>query len=220
MKTDQFIKREWIGITFLIIPFVMLIYLWNDLPEKIPVHWNIEGEVDRYAGKGFELFLLPLINVFTYLVISISYYIDPKNKLKFSLNTLTILKTVIAGFVTMLFSVMLAISLGFPINMPDVVQYGIILLFLVIGNYLSKIRPNYFMGIRTPWTLENEEVWKKTHRLGGKIWVSGSVILLITKIILANHLPFPLFLGFIVAMSLIPVIYSYITFKQLEKKSA
>ncbi|MBX2842102.1 MAG: SdpI family protein [Flammeovirgaceae bacterium] len=220
MKTDSFLKREWIGITFLIIPFIMLFYLWEDLPEKIPVHWNVDGKVDRSSEKGWELFMLPLINVFTYLMITISYYIDPKKKLKFSTNAVTILKTTVAVFMTILFSIMLAISLGYPISMPDVVQYGIILLFMVIGNYLSKIRPNYFMGIRTPWTLENEEVWRKTHRLGGKIWVFGSVILLVTKIILANHLPAPLFLGFILAMSFIPVIYSYIAFKKLEKKNA
>ena len=103
--------------------------------------------------------------------------------------------------------------------MGNVILSGVLILFMVLGNYFGKLRPNYFVGIRTPWTLENETVWLKTHRLGGKVWVYGSLIMLIAKFLLPME-PFFIFIfiGFTLIIALIPIVYSYLLYKKMEKE--
>jgi uncharacterized membrane protein len=101
---------------------------------------------------------------------------------------------------------------------PNYIVLIIGLLFVFLGNYFKTIKPNYFIGIKTPWTLENETVWKETHSLAGKMWFVGGLIIVFSSLILSKEANFTLFTVITVIIALVPVIYSYIFFKQLEKR--
>ena len=89
------------------------------------------------------------------------------------------------------------------------------LLFIMMGNYFQTVRPNYFVGIRTPWTLENEQVWKKTHRLGGRIWVAGGISIVLLGLLINSVTAMLIcFFGLILIMVLVPVVYSYMEFRK------
>jgi len=87
-------------------------------------------------------------------------------------------------------------------------------LFILLGNYFKTIKANYFIGIRTPWTLENESVWKETHKLGGKIWFAGGLLVILSSLIFDERTNFIIFMTIIAVMVLVPVVYSYLLFKK------
>jgi uncharacterized membrane protein len=91
-------------------------------------------------------------------------------------------------------------------------------LFLVLGNYFKVIQPNYFIGIRTPWTLENNEVWKVTHVFAGKLWVVGGLVIVLGGLIFENHSFSIAFIPLVVVLAIVPMVYSYIKFKEIEKR--
>ena len=99
---------------------------------------------------------------------------------------------------------------------PTLIFALIGLLFAGLGNYFKTIKPNYFIGIRTPWTLENEEVWKKTHHFGGKLWFAGGLLIFILSLIIPIVYSFYVLMTVTVIISIIPIIYSYLEFKKLK----
>lgn len=96
---------------------------------------------------------------------------------------------------------------------PNYIVIIIGVLFIVIGNYFKTIKPNYFIGIRTPWTLENETVWKKTHKLGGKMWFIGGILIVILSLILNKSLSFTIFMIITGVITIIPIAYSYLIYR-------
>ena len=91
------------------------------------------------------------------------------------------------------------------------------LLFAFLGNYFKTIKPNYFIGIKTPWTLENEEVWKKTHIIGGKLWFVGGLLMALT-FLLPNEMQLYTFLGITAVITIVPIVYSYLEFKKIKNQ--
>jgi uncharacterized membrane protein len=90
----------------------------------------------------------------------------------------------------------------------------------MLGNYFQTVRPNYFIGIRTPWTLENEQLWKKTHRMGGKLWVAGGVLIAVISIFINNNTALAITFGAILSiMVIVPVVYSYIEYLKAKNLS-
>lgn len=210
----DFLKRNWIAGVLILLPLVLMVIFWNDIPDTIPIHWNLEGEVDGYGSK-ISLLLFPGISAFTIALLAIVPVIDPKQKVEQSGKILDIIGMVLAGFMLLAFLGSLSVSLGYVVDVSSIVMYGVLVLLMVLGNYFGKLRPNYFVGIRTPWTLENETVWKKTHRLGGVIWVVGSLIMILVKLFTPNEIFFYVFVIFILVISLVPILYSYLTFRKL-----
>jgi uncharacterized membrane protein len=141
--------------------------------------------------------------------------IDPskKNYEKFG-GAFKKIRAAIHIFLAFVFGIVGAFSLGYQVNISWAILYGILLLFLIIGNYIGTIQHNYFIGIRTPWTLANDQVWRKTHRLTAKLWVSSSILMMIIlPFIDTLGLWMPIFIGIIVC---IPVAYSYFVFRQVS----
>lgn len=109
-------------------------------------------------------------------------------------------------------------ALGYPLRVDFWVKFSIALLFLLLGNYMGKIKHNYFVGIKTPWTLASEEVWQKTHRFAAPLWVAGATVALLlsfSRALWANYL----YLGIIIVVGLVPVIYSYLIYRNLSPKT-
>ncbi len=209
-------KNNWQEMTIFllaIIPFGFIGFVYNDLPNHIPTHWGIDGNVDAYGPKSMQ-FVLAGIGLLLYGLMRFIPKIDPKraNIEQFS-STYTLLRLGTQIFFTGLLVVTTLVGLGVELDVDMIVRAGISILFIGIGNYFGKMKPNYMIGIKTPWTLANENVWLKTHRMSGYLWVILGVVMFLTSF--SNHIiAVSVFIGCIIFMIVIPFIYSYYLFKR------
>lgn len=212
------LKKELPIIGIVLLPFIYLAYLWNDLPAKVPMHWNIKGSVDRYGDKS-ELIIIPIVlPLLIYLLFLLLPKIDPKNKLNKMGGKFQTIKFLLTTFMSIVALFIIYTTQHQTLANNNYIFLLIGVLFIILGNYFKTIQPNYFIGIRTPWTLESETVWKKTHQLGGKIWFLGGLIILIASLLFNQEQSFPLLLIITVIISIIPIVYSYMLFTR-EKKT-
>lgn len=211
-----FAKKEIIPVAIILIMFLFAFsfYFSPCLPDKLPSHWNVKGEIDAYSAKNFALFFPPAICLAVYLLMLFLPLIDPlrKNYKKFAIPYYFIRLALVIFFVCLYFYTLLA-GLGLKMNIVYFIVPLMALFFVVIGFSLPKIEKNYFVGIRTPWTLENDEVWKKTHKLSGETFVIAGVLGLLT-VFFGKH-AFWIFIILILVAVFIPVVYSYFLYKKV-----
>jgi len=215
---DKFLKRViWL---FIIGPAVYLTIVWNSIPETIAMHFNLKGEPDRYGNKN-ELItmtiILTAVNIAVYLLLPQVYRIDPKRYAAENKSRLHRIAFAASVFIAAVLCLLIYTSVHENIKTSGrFITVGLGLLFAVIGNYMHNIKPNYFAGIRLPWTLSNDENWKKTHLLGGKLMFGGglfiAVISLFTSFLLSMIILFVIF----TLVLLITCIYSYSLYKRLK----
>lgn len=207
MTISKFLTRELPILAILIAPIIYLLIVWDKLPDQFPVHWNIKGEADKYGSK----YIMPLMNIGLYLLLLILPKIDPRKKnYDIFSSTYFKLRLILVLFFSAIIAVIITKSIGFDIDMDRIVVIGVVLLFTVLGNYMGTIKPNWFIGIKLPWTLDNETVWRKTHYLAGKIWFWTGLILLILSFILPKTILNLIVFSAISVMVIIPIIFSYI----------
>lgn len=213
------LKKELPIIGIVLLPFVYLAIIWNKLPQKVPVHWNIHGEIDRY-GEKTEMILIPvLLPLLVYLIFLVVPKIDPKNKLNKMGNKLHSLKFVLTTLMSGLALFLIFSAQHQNFTNPNLIFVFVGLMYLVFGNYFKTIKANYFIGIRTPWTLESETVWKETHRLAGKLWLAGGLLVIISALFLDDKMNVLIFFIITGIITLVPAVYSYFIFKK-ENKAA
>lgn len=211
------LKNEIPLIAIVSLPFIYLAYIWNELPEKVPMHSNIKGEIDRF-GEKTELLLIPiLLPLLIYIIFLIVPKIDPKNKIKKMGNKYQHIKILLTTFMSILALFIIYTAKNQSFANPNYIVLLIGILYIILGNYFKTIKANYFIGIRTPWTLENETVWKETHKLGGIMWFIGGIIIVIASLILDKQPNFTLFVIITGIITIIPIAYSYLKFKKIEK---
>ena len=209
------LKNELPLIAIVLIPFVFLAYIWNDLPQKVPIHWNINGEIDRFGNK-LELILIPLLfPLMTYLIFLVVPKIDPKQQInKFGSKKYQNLKTLIIVFMSILAVLMIYMAKNQSFANVNLIVLPVGVLYIILGNYFKTIKANYFIGIRTPWTLENETVWKETHKLGGKLWFAGGLVIVMSSLLFENKANLIVFMMVTGINIIIPIVYSYLKFKK------
>jgi uncharacterized membrane protein len=206
-------KLNWLEGGLILIPALILLALYKDLPERVPMHWNLRGQIDMWASKPF-MFLLPLVSVFTIALLHFLPRIDPKlrrapaSQGRMS-DTLAILRLALAAFFAAIFFVQVAAALGHPVPASRIVPGSVLLLLAVFGNYLANLRPNYFAGIRTPWTLESPATWRATHRLGARLVFFGAITLLVLQFFLSEGLFVIVFISSVVLLGVWAVCYSW-----------
>ncbi|MFZ5969759.1 MAG: SdpI family protein [Bacillota bacterium] len=207
--------NKWLMVV-MILSFIATIVVYSSLPDSIPRHWNVKGEVDRYGGKG-GVFVTALLPLGIMLLAKYLPKIDPK-KASYEKHgkAYTISIEVIALFMVLMHWITVAAAMGYNINVGAVVRAGIGVLFIVLGNYMSQIRPNYFFGIKTPWTLANEQVWKQTHRVGGYAFVISGLITVGT-IFMKEELAFIVMLVSLFVLLAYTFLYSYLTYRKIVK---
>lgn len=209
-------KRELPIIAIVLLPFIYLAYIWNQLPERVPLHWNLQGEVDRYGDKT-ELLLIPvLLPLLTYVIFLIIPAIDPKNKLEKMGNKLYALKLSLSAIMSVLAMFIIYTAKAESLVNPNYIILLIGLLYTILGNYFKTLKPNYFIGIRTPWTLESESVWKETHKLGGILFFVGGLLVIFCSFIFGPGTNLIVFLSITAIITLIPIVYSYMKFRKEE----
>jgi immunity protein, SdpI family len=211
-------KLRWLLLALLIAPFIALVVLWNQIPERVPIHWNLRGQIDGWAPKTIGLVITPLIGLLTMALCQTLSWLDPKLRMNLKRTDrmnkiLQILRVTFAAFFDAIFAIQLVVALGSKIAAARVIVWCVLLLFAILGNYLPNLRPNYFIGIRTPWTLENAEIWRATHHLGGKLMFFGSLLLLVLDFFLGRSLVDSLFLTFIALLVVWSFVYSWYHFR-------
>ncbi|CAK8582542.1 SdpI family protein [Priestia megaterium] len=201
-----------LGITLLTL--VAWLIALPHLPATMPIHWGANGEADGFATKINAMILTVGIMVLIYFIIAFVPRIDPRkeNYKYFSKTYNIVLNAVLLLFFFVNMSTILQ-GIGYNVPMSYIAPIMAGLVFIIIGNYLQRVRSNYFMGIRTPWTLSNETVWKKTHRLSGKIFFIGGLLILISAF-LPDGYKSVIMWGSIVLCVAIPYLYSYVAYKK------
>lgn len=202
----------------LLIPAVYLAVVWQKIPAIVPLHGDLKGNIDRYGNKNELIIMtviLTLIAAAVYLIVSNIYRIDPKKYAVENKSRMKKMAFAIAVFITGVQLMLLYDTIHGNLNFNMRFLFaGMGLLFCILGNYFHNIKPNYFAGLRLPWTLENEDNWRKTHLLAGKIWFAGGLIMaivcLFSPLIVSVITTFTL----ITVMIFIPCVYSYRLYKK------
>lgn len=207
---------NWMLLFLCIASFTAHLILYPKFPDQVPVHWGIDGEVDRYSSKTSVLFLaaLPLFICILFYLIPM---IDPRRK-NYRYHTkayhvclsLTVLLLIVFNWVSSL------IALGYQFDISQIIIFGIGILFIGLGNYMPQIRPNYYFGVRTPWAIENPWVWKKTQRMGGILFLIMGVVLLPFSF-LPDSVLFPVLMGMLFGSMALVYLYSYLMFLKAQK---
>jgi len=213
---DKFLKK--IAWLIIIAPPVYLFIVWNKLPEKIAMHFSLKGVPNGYGSKNDMILvtiLLTGVATAIFLLLPLAYKIDTKKTAVENKATLLRLAFAITLFVSFVSCLIIngATMANTGLNIR-LVFGGIGLLFCIIGNYMHNIKPNYFAGLRLPWTLENEENWKKTHLLAGKLFFAGGLLIAIICLLTPLIISIILFVIITITITIIPGVYSYRLYKK------
>lgn len=213
-------KKEFIPLAILLAVIIGGALVYPSLPAKVPSHWNMAGQVDGYMNKTFAVYFFPGLILFVYLLMTFLPFIDPLRKnIEKSAKAYFYLKLLLVAFLSLMYgyTIMAGLNGGenFPINLLIVPSLG--LMFAAIGFLVPHFKKNYFIGIRTPWTLESEEVWDKTHQRAKKFYIFAGLF-----VIFGGLLKIPFWFVFTVMMIFLlwPVADSYFIFKKLGKKKS
>lgn len=212
MKLRNYLQSDWPLLLMLLLSFALPLLFWNQLSDIVPTHWNLHGEIDGYSSKPFALIMLPTINLALYVLVNLLHFFKPnqlgENKQRLHYIITTTILAVICGYLYAITS---------PENPINAVQLVIIGAILIIGNMMGKLRQNWFIGIRVPWTLRNEEVWNTVHRAAGKLWVMTSLLALMARLVLPDNLFWIAFLIYMATIVTIPIVHSYRLYHQLKQ---
>ncbi|PIT90352.1 MAG: hypothetical protein COU22_02660 [Candidatus Komeilibacteria bacterium CG10_big_fil_rev_8_21_14_0_10_41_13] len=209
-------KTEIIPLLIVIISITLGLYFYSIFPEQVPVHWNAGGEVDRYGSKFEGAFLMPLIAIGMYILFRFLPKIDPKKeKYEQFFKIYLLFRNLIMIMMLAIYLIASASTLGYDVRVEVWIPIIVGVLFIILGNYMGKLKPNWFMGIRTPWTLSNDEVWNKTHRLGGKLFIILGLLLILTPILPYSNI-FLTLVTPVILVALIPIVYSYVIYKKIK----
>lgn len=210
MKT----KLNWLEILLLAAPLIALAFYWQDLPDRVPMHWDFRGKIDGWGSKTPGIFIIPLTALGMTALLHILPWFDPKLRRTTKEESrmpvvLPIVRIACLLLLDTIFFVQLATSLGRDIPGGRILMNCLLVFFVIMGNYLGTLRPNYFVGIRTPWTLENPETWRATHRLGGRLMFFGALALLIAQFFLSEPIFGFIFLASILSLATWGFAYSW-----------
>ena len=188
-----------------LLPIVAGLYLWDTLPEQVPSHWDVNGEIDGWSSKPFFVFGLPSIMLAAQWLCVLGTAADPK-KANHSGKVLHLVLWIIPVLSIVLSAMTYMITLGHSVRVEVIMPLLIGLVFTIIGNYLPKCKQSYTIGIKIPWTLNSEENWNRTHRFAGRLWLVCGLGIMLT----AFFGGFWVFLPIVLIMVLAPMVYSYL----------
>jgi uncharacterized membrane protein len=202
-----------ITLTMLIAATLAGILLWNRLPDPMPSHWNAAGEIDGYMSKFWGVFLMPIITIVLVPFFLVIPHIDPlkANIAKF--------RGIFNGFIVVFVAYMLYVyaltlfaALGASFNMTVTLLPVVGLLFIGVGYMMGKAKRNFFIGIRTPWTLSSDTVWDETHKLGSKLFMLGGAATIVSAFLGENGIW--IILGAMLIAAFVPIVYSFILWRR------
>lgn len=198
--------------------FALAAITWPGAPERIPVHWDIHQQVDRYGGRFEGLLAIPLVTLGLYLLLLVVPRIDPgrANYAAF-LGAFTTLRLALVVFMAAIYGVSHLWIRGIQVQMNTVMPLLMGALFIVVGNLLGKLRPNWFVGIRTPWTLSSKDAWVRAHRAGGWVFIGGGLVFMAAGVVRTTW-AFPIAAGLFLAGLIGVVVQSYFVWRADPEK--
>ncbi|OGZ27409.1 MAG: hypothetical protein A2365_02960 [Candidatus Nealsonbacteria bacterium RIFOXYB1_FULL_40_15] len=205
-------KKELVLIFLIIISFAAAFFLYPVLPDRIPIHWNASGQPDDFGSKEFGTFFLPVLSLAVYLLMFLLPKIDPlkKNYESFE-NAYFWIRSSMIVFFLLLHGFVLSYGIGYRFNINYLIIPLISLLFAVIGIFLPRIKKNWFVGIRTPWTIQSDRSWEETHNFSGKLFIAAGIISFFG---IFTPFPYILLVASAISASVASVVYSYFSFRK------
>ena len=193
------------------------LYMAGHMPDTVPTHWNAAGHVDAYGSKWINLLLLPGVLLFmTGLTLALPKLSPQKFEIEPFEQTYSYIMVLVTAMMLCLHIVIVQTSAGAHTDMNTVMFVILFAFFALLGNVMGRIKRNFYMGVRTPWTLADERVWHSTHRFTGRLWLAGGILGAVAALAGA---PFWLDLGFLLVVSMLPIGYSYVEYQKLPKDS-
>jgi len=200
-----------LGLAFVVLSFITAIYVCPQLPEQMASHWNIEGKVDGYMPKTIGLFFMPILAAIVYALFIYLPKLDPlKANYKSFMNEYDMMIALVIGFFYYVYLLTLAFNLGYSFDMVQFLSPAFGILFYVMGIIVGKAKQNWFVGIRTPWTLSSEKVWEKTHKICGDLFRAAGIVAFLG--LAFPKIMFVASIAILVATSIFGIVYSYIEF--------
>lgn len=212
-------RTEWLHWLLLSGMFLLAVVTWPWAPDQIPMHWSINGQVDRYGGRFEGLLAIPLLALAVYLLMLLLPRADPgrANYQQFA-GVYAVLRLSILAVLSILYGIIHLWIRGQEVDVGTVVPLLVGGFFIVAGGVMGKIRPNWFVGIRTPWTLSSKLAWTKTHRLGGWLFIAMGFALMAAGLLRTQWAVGAAF-AFVVGSMLWLVAYSYIVWRADAEKT-
>jgi immunity protein, SdpI family len=207
-------RTNLLSLGLVILAFAITAALYHRLPESVPVHWDVRGEPNGFMSKPWGPFMLPLVMAGVHLVLTVIPSMSPRGyRIERFQRVFEILQAAVLAFLFFVTVIAVLAGIGAPVPMDRAMLAGVGLLLVVVGNFMGKLTKNFFVGIRTPWTLASDEVWLRTHRLGGKLFVLAGGFLFIAGLVHGGAMPM---LAAAVVAGGIPAVFSYVCYRRIE----
>ena len=198
-------------------PLIYLGIIWNSVPQTVALHFNGEFEPDRTGSKSnlwLPTCILCVVSIGLYFLLSNIQYLDPKRRGLPPSVTFTRMGFGLSVFLSALNFIIICSSIRGASMISNLLFPLLGLLFAFIGNYLNNIKPNYFVGLRLPWTLSDDNNWRKTHQIASKLWFWGGLFFALISFFLPVQFILPVMVAIILILTIIPIVYSFRLFKR------
>lgn len=221
-KAKTILMQALIGL----IPTIYLLSVWNKLPESVPTHYNLDNKADDFGSKfemlGIIIFMFAVTIGTSLLVLNLEKF-DPKKRYVSNNSLIIKISWAVTIFISLISCYIVYSTENYAQTKtseisPKYIVALVALLFIALGNFMNNIKPNYFVGIRTPWTLDDEENWRLTHHLGSKVWFFGGLIMFVLVMCLPTEYVSYVTSFSVISLAGIPIFYSFYLFKQKQKK--
>jgi len=212
-------KTEWFSLSLILLSLILAAYFYQNFPAVVPTHWGINGEANGFSGPLVAAILVPLMMIALYVIFLVMPYIDPrKDQYENFASIYHNFKDLIIAFLFALYLLTGLSGLGYKVDISFYLPIMVGVLFIVIGLLMRKVKMNWFVGVRTPWTMSSEAVWEKTNKFSS--WVFGvSGLVMAATVLVGAQIKIILFVVSIAFMVFALPIYSYIIFiKEKNKK--
>ncbi|GAB2719363.1 SdpI family protein [Paenibacillus thermoaerophilus] len=186
------------------------------LPEQVPIHFNIQGEPDNYASKWFAVLFMPGLMLAVNLLFMFSPKYESKRNDPRQQKDFEKIQTITTAGLLLLHGFVLAFGYGLDINIGRVIGPVVGLTFIVMGNYMPRLRPNNRFGIRLPSTLSDETVWRKVHQVSGRLYVAGGILLALTALLPSSAIPY-VFLPIVLITALFPIVAATLISRRMKR---
>lgn len=210
-------RKHLIGPSALLAALAFSLLSYSDLPSQVPIHWDLQFNVDGYASRLFAAVIIPIAFLIMPLLAWGLPKIDPKKSLERHAHAWWVVWTVNMVVVAIAQTLIIASARGWPIDMAMTIPILVGASLLLIGNYLPQVRPNWFLGVRTPWTLSDEDVWRRTHRFAGRTMSAGGLLLLLAAFVDETALRSVIVVAALTFAVVPPVLYSLMVWRRTDR---
>lgn len=210
-------RHKWIQLLVIAAGILFSLVVYSHLPARMVVHWNARGQPDGYGSRAFGAFGLPVLTVLVWLVLRAVPRIDPRgrNIEKFR-GSFEWIVTAVVLLLMLIHVTVLGAALGWPISVGRIAPLAAGLMLVGLGNLMPRMRSNFFIGIRTPWTLSSDRVWTRTHRVGGYAMVLAGLLVIAMAFVQSSRFVYVI-VGAVFGSALFSVVYSYFAWRQEQK---